>query len=93
MRFISKPQEVEAIQWTGHNQQEVYDFLGGDELAQFTGDPRYGWDLSVRSGKDGAQKWQPAPVGHWIVHPPGDLTDVWPVDPDYFANKYEPAED
>jgi hypothetical protein len=33
----------------------------------------------------------PVPVGHWLVHQPGDLSDIWPVDPHYFEAKYEPA--
>lgn len=28
-RYRYKPNEIEAIQWTGHNLQEVAEFLGG----------------------------------------------------------------
>lgn len=28
MRYIAKPIEVEAIQWLGNNEQEIYDFCG-----------------------------------------------------------------
>ena len=40
---------------------------------------------------NGAQGWVPLPVGYWIVWRPGDLSDLWPVDPDYFASKYRIA--
>lgn len=32
------------------------------------------------------------PIGHWVVRQPGDVTDLWPVAPDYFAAKYEPVD-
>lgn len=85
MKFRSKPQEIEAVQWTGDNYREVHDFgatvkTGADFLA-----------LELEAGTNGAQGYVPVPIGHWIVRQPGDLTDHWPVDPDYFAAKYEPA--
>jgi hypothetical protein len=49
--------------------------------------------LELLAGKDGAQEWVPVPVGHWLVCQPGNKSDVWPVDPDYFAGKYELAVD
>lgn len=29
MKYRKKPTEVDAVQWTGHNWQEVAEFLGG----------------------------------------------------------------
>lgn len=94
MLYRSKPQQVEAIQWTGPDVEDrlVDGYFGGlpvDKVEQYI---RFAGDgLELRAGKDGAQGWVPVPVGHWIVRSPGDLTDHWPVDPDYFAAKYEPA--
>ena len=84
-RYISRPQVVEAIQW-------VRDLNRLVEIDQWApGKTR--WDsqgeLMLLAGKDGAQEWVPVPVGHWLVHQPGDLSDVWPVDPHYFDAKYE----
>lgn len=83
-RYRSRPQDVEAIQWTGHNLDEVLDFdpdlQGG----------RDGEALYMAAGLDGAQDWVPVPVGHWIVRQVGRPEDHWPVDPDYFARKYYP---
>lgn len=91
MKYRSKPSEIEAVQWTGRNQQEVVDFMPGPHGIEFRGDHRYGWDLHLMAGAQGAQGWVPVPEGHWIVRQPGDLSDHWPVDPDYFAAKYDPA--
>ena len=90
MRYRSKPQEVEAVQWLGDNADEVgriapYKFATterGDGVVT-------GW---LKAGQDGAQDHVPVPVGHWVVRKPGDVTDLWPVAPDYFAAKYEPVE-
>lgn len=86
MLYQSKPSTIEAVQWTGDNTDEVTAFLPTVDLVFFR-DGR----LNVKAGKDGAQGLVPVPVGHWIVRQPGDLSDHWPVDPDYFAAKYEPA--
>ena len=84
MRYRSKPSEIEAVQWTGANIIDVWAFAPA-VLRE------HGNGLELLAGQDGAQGWVPVPVGHWIVRQPDDLTDHWPVDPDYFAAKYEPA--
>ncbi len=84
MKYRSKPSEIEAVQWLGSNYPEVKQF-GAPVSGVADG------QLKVKAGKGGAQGYVPVPVGHWIVRSPGDLTDHWPVDPDYFAKKYEPA--
>jgi hypothetical protein len=88
VRFVSRPQEVEAVQWTGTAASfaEAVTDLPGKVRSRGLN------DLSLLAGKDGAQEWVPVPIGHWLVHMPGDLTDVWPVDSDYFAAKYMPAD-
>lgn len=97
--YRSKPSEVEAVQWTGDNLHELVLFAP-DSLAEC--EKAVGWDehgkvvtepdgILLLAGKDGAQEWVPVPVGHWIVRQPGDLTDHWPVAPDYFGAKYRPA--
>lgn len=95
--YRSKPQQVEAVQWTGDNWDEVLPFGGpqGKVASVLTLGSQSGYenvkDIQLLAGKDGAQGWVPVPVGHWLVHPPSDLTDIWPVDLDYFAAKYEPV--
>ena len=87
MLYRSKPTEIEAVQWTGRNGNDLRRFVGANVTRVKPGDH----DLLLLAGKDGSQGWVPVPVGHWIVRRPGDLTDHWPVDPDYFAAKYEPV--
>lgn len=79
--FRSRPQEVEAVQWTGDNLGEIFEFADDRATSSV--------QLFLLAGKDGAQEWVPVPVGHWVVRSRGDTSDHWPVDPDYFANKYE----
>jgi hypothetical protein len=89
--YLSRPQYVEAVQWTGTSDSLlaiVEAQLGGHVLP-----PEHeGGSLMLRAGKDGAQEWVPVPVGHWIVHQPGDISDVWPVEDAYFRAKYEAAQ-
>lgn len=84
MRYRSTPQEIEAVQWTGSNPAEAASFA--PEIVVYEDG-----QLFILAGKDGAQGLVPVPVGHWIVRSPGDMSDHWPVDPDYFARKYEPV--
>lgn len=86
MLYRSKPQDVEAIQWLDHNIDEILAFA--PDKARIAGDLPH-MHLELLAGKDGAQEWVPVPAGHWLVHLPGDLSDVWPVDDDYFTGKYE----
>lgn len=82
--YRSKPSTVEAVQWTGKNEEEVTSFAGPKAYVVDGGT-----GLSLLAGKDGAQEWVPVPVGHWLVCQPDDKSDIWPVDPDYFGAKYE----
>ena len=86
MRFRSIPQEVEAVQWTGDNAHKV-GLIAPYKFATVDGEPS-AW---LRAGTDGAQDWVRVPAGHWVVRRPGDVTDLWPVDPAYFDAKYEPT--
>lgn len=81
-KFRSRPQEVEAIFWSGDNFNAVQKALYGKVRLD-------GSDLQLYAGKDGGQGWVPVPVGHWLVHKPDDTSDVWPVENTYFRDKYE----
>jgi hypothetical protein len=88
VRFRSKPQFVEAVQYDGT--------LDAIKAARRMGAKfvSYGQPASpgaLLAGKDGAQGWVDVPVGHWIVTD-GSGNDFWPVEHEYFTAKYEPAE-
>lgn len=89
MLYRSKPQEVEAVQWTGENGRELIAAFDGKVTVETRGDGEY--FCLLLAGKDGAQQWVPVPIGHWLVHQPGDLSDIWPVEDGYFQVKYEEA--
>lgn len=93
MLFNSKPSQVDAIHWTGDNWNEILRFAPEKvRLVNPDGSvPRGAPRLELLAGVDGSQEWVPVPVGHWLVHQPGDLSDIWPVEDNYFQAKYEPS--
>lgn len=88
MIYMSKPQQVEAVQWTGGNRDAIVDFAGDKARFYDSSTIMVGYYLNLLAGKDGAQKWVPVPVGHWLVCQVDDKSDIWPIDPEYFENKY-----
>src|SRR5690606_19988832 len=84
--YVSRPRQVEAIQWTGDVRAIDRSPFGG-VVAWACDDERE--DLLLLAGKDGAQGWVPVPLGHWLVRNAGDPSDNWPVDPDHFAATYD----
>lgn len=101
--FRSKPQVIEAVQWLGDNLEEVAEFANVDvtklhvasvsDSVRGSDGPNYVDELQLLAGKNGAQGWVDLPPFHWLVSMPGDRSDIWPVDPEYFAGKYEPTEE
>ena len=81
--YVSKPTKIQAIQWTGDNWDVLTDFAIG-KVAKQTDSSL----ISLLAGADGAWRWIWVPAGHWVVRKPGDDTHYWPIDPDYFADKY-----
>jgi hypothetical protein len=91
MFYRSKPQIVEAIQWTGENFDEVSMFAPEKVQLIIPDKDVPGLKLELLAGARGDQGWVPVPLKSWLVHKVGDRTDIWPVDPEYFEDKYEPA--
>lgn len=82
-RYRTKPQEVEATQYTG-NRTNVSEFAG-DKVSWAPDGTAY-----LLGGPDrGAQKWAWLPLGSWVVRKPGDHTDYWQVEPREFAAQYK----
>lgn len=88
--YESIPSKIEAVQWTGGNGPHIKALFGSKVVFEYM-DSELDPHLSLLAGKDGAQGYAPVPHGHWLVHNPDDLTDIWPVDPDYFGKKYRRA--
>jgi hypothetical protein len=87
--YQSKPSAIEAIQWRGDNHDDVVAFAPDKTKFQYFGPDSIEKGLWILAGKDGTQKWIPVPIGHWVAHPPDDLSDVWPIEEKYFEEKYE----
>lgn len=78
-KFVKKPVEVEAIQYTGYNYEEILDFCG--ESVYFSDNILY----IVISGKD-----IPVNIDDYIVK---DAGKIYPCNPDIFEETYDAVED
>jgi hypothetical protein len=91
-RYLSKPAAVDAVQWTGDNAEELVEFAGIKvEFTEFHFQDNTGLQLRLHAGVDGAQGWVNVPQHYWLVTKPNDPSDIWPVDPEHFADKYRQA--
>lgn len=88
-RFIANPTYIEAVHFNDEDYTKLIEFCGEGKLRI---DPRAG-ELLLHAGVDGAQGWVTVPKGHWLVAKPGDRSDIWPVAPEYFDDKYRHAVD
>jgi hypothetical protein len=86
--YVSRPSEIEAVQWRGDNFEQVLAF-GATLRGTMRDDSNDVSEIELFAGADGAQEFVPVPVGHWIVRSIGDYSDHWPVEDDYFRRKYE----
>lgn len=84
MRYVSKPTEIEAVQWTGDNLEEIEEFG-----VKFRYSVRWPHSLKIKAGKDGESGFVPLPLGHWVARNAGDLSDHWPLNPEQLQRKYE----
>lgn len=87
MRFRTRTQEVEAIQWTGDNLEEVEAWLDGYRHQIITGPP-HNLALSVVNS---AYMEFTVLVGQWIVH--DGVVGPYPMTADLFNDTYAPVPD
>lgn len=79
MKFRKKPVVIDAVQWTGENRDEIFQFVGRDaSVGDVTG-------LVIKT-LEGEHK---ASVGDWIIR--GVNGEHYPCKPDIFDKTYEPA--
>lgn len=79
-RFRKKPVEIEAVQWTGDNTNEVASFTGG--ISRPGG---AGLIIPTLEGDHTASK------GDWIIR--GVKGEYYPCKPDIFAATYDAVTD
>lgn len=90
MKYVTKPVEIEAIQWTGYNKEEIRNFC--EEVAKFSlvkylhdEKPSY-WTLKIET-LEGTMK---AETGDYIIK--GLRGEFYPCKPDVFHVKYKPVQ-
>lgn len=97
MKVRKKPVVVEAMQWTGENHREMFDFLTDykkqDEFITVWGDNFYIDHEKVKGGLiirtlEGAYT---ANIGDYIIK--GVQGEFYPCKPDIFEKTYEVIED
>ena len=84
MRYKTKPCEIEAVQWEGHNLDEIIKFTNGLDktIIRVEGlEP-----VIFISTLEGYMK---ASVGDYIIR--GLRGEYYPCKPDIFHKKYEPC--
>ncbi|TXI82186.1 MAG: hypothetical protein E6Q39_00020 [Crocinitomicaceae bacterium] len=88
-KFVKKPVEIEAIQWTGDNYAEIYHFLEGDDSPA----SEWGENLHIETRGDTELLYihtlegtMLARIGDWIVK--GIKGDFYPCKPDIFELTY-----
>lgn len=86
MKFRSKAAEVEAVQWTGDNNDEVLDWMGEQYADRTDLRPQY---RALWCEK--ADRWVNIEPGDWIIREP-DGDGFYPCKPDIFASRWEPVD-
>jgi hypothetical protein len=81
-RYRKRPVEVEAVLFTGRNDEEVLSFIGDSGFNPSDGRPT----IAIRT----LEGTMTAEGGDWIVR--GVKGEFYPVKPDIFAATYEPVE-
>ena len=93
MKYRTKPFEIEAIQWTGENAEEIKTFVGQNTYNgqddfllpnEITGVwlNAHVWDYLQKT-------WVPVNINDYIIK--GMKGEFYPCDPEVFESKYEPV--
>lgn len=103
MRYRKKPVEVDAIQWTGDNTDDVKAFIGerqrhGGDEPRSADNGECGFLLAaevfgVINGDaivfDRFHDWVPLHVGDWVIR--GVRGEYYPCEPAVFEQTYDPV--
>jgi hypothetical protein len=92
-RFRKKPVEVEAVQWTGDNADEIKAFVGvrdNGECRFLTPDEITGAWTEAHVYDELHDTWVTVYTGQWVIK--GVKGEFYPCAEDVFAETYEPVE-
>lgn len=91
MKYRKKPVVIEAVQWTGDNHREMWDFLTGktDQYMDSTGDHFYINHSKVEGGLiiKTLEGEHVASIGDYIIK--GVQGEFYPCKPDIFDKTYD----
>lgn len=95
MKYRKKPVVIEAVQWTGLNHREMWNFLTGktDDYIEPSGDNFYIDHSKVAGGLiiKTLEGEHIASIGDYIIK--GVSDEFYPCKADIFVKTYEPVED
>jgi hypothetical protein len=80
MKFRKKPVVIEAVQWTGYNQDQVKAFAASSFEETVT-------EIGIQT----LEGFMRALPGDWIIK--GVNGEFYPCKPDIFSKTYEPVEE
>lgn len=95
-KYRKKPVEIEAVQWTGENQREIFDFLTNEEKKEeymtYSGQNFYIDHSKVKGGLiiRTLEGEHIASIRDYIIK--GVAGEFYPCKPDIFEKTYELAE-
>lgn len=87
--YVSRPAEIEAIQWIGQNSDEVRAFINNEHASQG------GLERSQQDTQRGAlwvaksQRWCDFYIGGWVIREP-DGSGVYPCEDEVFKARWQP---
>ena len=101
MKYRKKPVVVEAVQWTGDNEEEIKAFAGdaamfeyvvndGGNISAYDERPQSGYILQIGLGIKTLEGIMIASLGDYIIR--GVNGEYYPCKPDIFEKTYEKAE-
>lgn len=91
VRRRKRPVEVDTIQWTGSNLDDLIDFTGGDFLLVTPGEGAFAPDITAKVYDNLHDTWVGVKTGQHVVR--GVKGELYPIDEDVLADTYEPVEE
>jgi hypothetical protein len=92
MKYKSKPVEIDAVQWTGGNIEEITDFVGRDllEITEITENGSGVIARVLQIWDDLQHTWVNANIDDYIIK--GTEGEFYPCAESVFERKYEPVQ-
>lgn len=86
-KYRKKPVEIEALQFTESNLDEILQWCGGDATYESMASGRNCLVIQTLESDSEAKTRHAAPLGHWIIK--GVKGEFYPCEPEIFALTYD----